>query len=49
MIVKTSGSQVDSPVAEGNRKEGGGGGRRRKKDERPTQNLMYGFSDLTLE
>ena len=24
MIMKTSGSQVDSPVAEGNRKEGGG-------------------------
>ena len=42
-------SQVDSPVAEGNRKEGGGGGRRRKKNERPTQNLMYGFTDLTLE
>jgi len=32
MIVKTPGSQVDSPVAEGNKK-----GRRRKKDERPTQ------------
>jgi len=24
MIVKTHGSQVDSPVAEGNKKEGGG-------------------------
>jgi len=24
MIMKTSGSQVDSPVTEGNRKEGGG-------------------------
>jgi len=24
MIMKTPGSQVDSPVAEGNRKEGGG-------------------------
>jgi len=24
MIMKTSGSQFDSPVAEGNRKEGGG-------------------------
>ena len=24
MIMKTSGSQVDSPVAEGNREEGGG-------------------------
>ena len=24
MIVKTPGSQVDSPIAEGNRKEGGG-------------------------
>jgi len=24
MIIKTSGSQVDSPVAEGKRKEGGG-------------------------
>ena len=32
MIVKTPGSQVDSPVAKGNKK-----GRRRKKDERPTQ------------
>jgi len=28
MILKTSGSQVDSPVAEGNRKEGGGRKRR---------------------
>jgi len=25
MIMKTPGSQVDFPVAEGNRKEGGGG------------------------
>ena len=32
MIMKTSGSQVDSPVGEGKRKEGGG-----RKIKRPTQ------------
>jgi len=35
MIMKTLGSQVDSPIAESNRKEGGG-----RKDERPTQRHM---------